>query len=108
MNQLNSIRAEFYKALAHPTRIKILELLKNGEKCVCNIIEELGLEQSNVSQHLNVLKNQGIVASRREGTFVMYYVLNPRIYDLIDITDKILEMQLETVQKELRERRNKI
>lgn len=108
MNQLNSIRAEFYKALAHPTRIKILELLKNGEKCVCNIIEELGLEQSNVSQHLNVLKNQGIVVSRREGTFVMYYVLNPRIYDLIDITDKILEMQLETVQKELRERRNKI
>ncbi|RQD78047.1 MAG: ArsR family transcriptional regulator, partial [Candidatus Syntrophonatronum acetioxidans] len=54
-------KADYFKALSHPTRIKILELLREGELCVCDILEELKLEQSNVSQHLAILRKQGIL-----------------------------------------------
>jgi len=58
--------AEIFKALAHPTRVQILHLLKEGERCVCEIVPSLDLEQPNVSRHLYVLKKEGILSSRKE------------------------------------------
>ncbi|NOZ77083.1 MAG: winged helix-turn-helix transcriptional regulator, partial [Euryarchaeota archaeon] len=61
------MKADLIKALAHPTRLKIIEFLKGGERCVCEITPFLGLEQSNVSQHLAVMRERGILSSRKEG-----------------------------------------
>ncbi|MCC5912088.1 MAG: winged helix-turn-helix transcriptional regulator [Clostridiaceae bacterium] len=88
--------ANLLKSFCHPTRLEILELLKNrGELCVCHIYEELELEQSNVSQHLKVLKDQGILISRKEGLMVYYKVKYREIYDILDKTKMILQQQLQ-------------
>jgi ArsR family transcriptional regulator len=69
MNQtVHRFKAEFFKALAHPARLVILEQLREGEKSVQELQLALGLDQSSVSQQLAVLRNRGIVAARREGT----------------------------------------
>ncbi len=77
-------QADFLKALAHPARLQIMEVLRSGEKCVCEIIPELGLEQSTVSRHLSVLKREGILRSRKDGLKVIYWTVNPDIYAIID------------------------
>jgi len=77
-------KAEFFKALAHPARIRILEYLRDGERSAGEILEALGLEQSNASQHLAVLRNKNILVSRREGTSVLYSVRDPMLYQILD------------------------
>ncbi len=74
---------EVFKALADPTRLKILECIKNGEKCICEVIPFTGKSQPNVSQHLKVLKIAGLVDERREGTRILVKVSNPKIYEVI-------------------------
>ena len=71
------------KALADPTRLKILECLKNGERCICEIIPYTGKSQPNVSQHLKVLKTAGLVEVRKEGTRFLIQVSNLKIFDVI-------------------------
>lgn len=83
--------AELFKALAHPTRIWILQLLRGGEKCVCEIVPELDMEQSNVSRHLAVLKKEGVLESRKEGLKAIYYIKDARIYELLDMGSDILK-----------------
>ena len=72
------------KALAHPVRIAILEILRNGEQCVCHFEAALGLRQAYISQQLMVLRRAGIVASRREGWNHYYRVRKPEIYAVLD------------------------
>lgn len=86
MDKQYAIQADFLKALAHPTRLQIMEILRSGEKCVCDIIPELGLEQSTVSRHLAVLKREGILHSRKDGLRVIYRSTSPQIHDIIDLT----------------------
>jgi ArsR family transcriptional regulator len=74
---------DVFKALADPTRLKILECIKNGEKCICEVIPFTGKSQPNVSQHLKVLKNAGIVDERKDGTRIMLNASNKEIYDII-------------------------
>lgn len=78
-------KAEFFKALAHPARIRILENLRDGEKPAGEILEALGLEQSNGSQHLAVLRHKNILVARREGTSVHYAVRDPMLYQILDL-----------------------
>ena len=92
----NQLVTNIFKALAHPTRIQIMKLLKNGPLCVCDIIDNLQSEQSNTSQHLNVLKSAGLVESRKEGLSVIYEVRSREIYDAMD---KIENMLLEQAEK---------
>ncbi|WZL74358.1 metalloregulator ArsR/SmtB family transcription factor [Clostridiaceae bacterium 35-E11] len=100
---LFDLSASFLKALAHPTRLQILERLKNeDELCVCHIYEDLGLEQSNVSQHLKVLKDQGILTSRKDGLMVMYRVNQPKIYEILGSVKEILLAQLQEAHDTLR------
>jgi len=78
-------KAEFFKALAHPARIKILEYLRNSEKPAGEILEALGMEQSNGSQHLAVLRHRDILVARREGTNVFYSVRDPVLFQVLDL-----------------------
>jgi ArsR family transcriptional regulator len=82
---LQTWKADFFKALAHPARIKILEHLRTGEKSAGEIMEALGLEQSNGSQHLAVLRNRGILVTRRVGSSVVYSVRDPMLYQILDL-----------------------
>jgi ArsR family transcriptional regulator len=82
---LQEWKADFFKALAHPARIRILEYLREGEKSAGEMLDALGLEQSNGSQHLAVLRNKGILVARREGANVLYSVRDPMLYQILDL-----------------------
>ncbi|TDA69885.1 MAG: ArsR family transcriptional regulator [Clostridia bacterium] len=89
------LEADFLKSLAHPTRLRIQDLLREGERCVCEVTEELELEQANVSQHLAVLKRQGLISSRKDGLRVIYRLDYPEVYTLVELIKRILKRQAE-------------
>ncbi|MDQ2087799.1 metalloregulator ArsR/SmtB family transcription factor [Herbivorax sp. ANBcel31] len=101
-NMGNQLVGIVFKALSSPTRINILKLLKDGPLCVCKIIEDLGTEQSNTSQHLRALKNAGLIQSRKEGLKVIYSVKYYEVFDIIDTVEKIILMQSEEAQKSIK------
>jgi len=80
---------DVFKALADPTRLKILECIKNGEKCICEIIPYTGKSQPNVSQHLKVMKHAGIIDERKEGTRIMIKISKKEIFDIIDQVSRL-------------------
>jgi DNA-binding transcriptional ArsR family regulator len=84
-------QADIFKALAHPTRLKILQLLQNGERCVCEIVPQIGLEQPNVSRHLAILRKEGILSSRKDGLKVIYWVRDPRAFQLFELSREMLQ-----------------
>ena len=97
-------REELFKALANFKRLQILDLLcKQGEMCVCDITPALGSEQSNVSQHLAVLKEAGILGSRREGTRILYWIEDPKVCRVIEAADEYILEVLEKKERVLRE-----
>ena len=82
---LRQFKADFFQALAHPTRIAIVEQLRDGELSAGALIERLGIEQANASQHLAVLRAKNILVNRRSGNQVFYSVRDPLIIDVLDI-----------------------
>ena len=80
---------EVFKALADPTRLKILECIENGEKCICEIIPYTGKSQPNVSQHLKVMKYAGIINERKDGIRIMIKASNNKIFKIIDQVKKL-------------------
>lgn len=100
----NQLISNVFKALGHPTRIQIIKLLRNGELCVCDILPNLDSEQSNTSQHLTVLKNQGIVESRKDGSKVIYSVKNKEVYEMVDLVEAIILRQIEETKTSLSNR----
>ncbi|MBS2036442.1 winged helix-turn-helix transcriptional regulator [bacterium] len=84
ITELRRFKAEFFQALSHPTRIAILELLRAGEQSTGALIEKLGVEQANASQHLAVLRSKRIVANRKVGNQVFYSVRHPLIVQVLD------------------------
>jgi len=78
------LKANILTALAHPNRIRILEFLKNGIKCNCEIAPELELEQSNLSRHLKILVQEGILISWKEGLRVNFKISDDRIFNILD------------------------
>ncbi|WP_430884190.1 ArsR/SmtB family transcription factor [Fusibacter sp. JL216-2] len=98
MNLIYQMQADYLKALAHPTRLRILELLRDqDELCVCHIIEDLALDQSNTSQHLRVLKKAGIVTSNKVGLKVFYKPVSKDVYNLIDLLRPLLAKQVQSI-----------
>ena len=87
--RLRQFKAEFFKALAHPVRIAILELLRDGPRNVGEIQALTGVPGSSVSQQLAILRVRGIVAPERAGTTVRYHVTDPQIYALLDAARQI-------------------
>ena len=76
--------AELFRLLSHPTRLAILEMLRNGEECVCHMTAMLGARQAYVSQQLMVLREAGLVIDRRDGWNIYYHVTRPRLYAVLD------------------------
>ena len=91
-------KADFFKALAHPARIKILEYLRQGERSAGEMLEALGLEQSNGSQHLAVLRHRNILVARREGMNVFYSVRDPMLYQILDLLRQYFHEHLTEVR----------
>ena len=89
-DKLRQMKADLLKALGQPTRLKILELLSHGERCVCEIFPAIDEEQSNISKHLSFLRSQGIVVAERRGMCVFYRLTNPRILKLLEDAEACL------------------
>lgn len=87
--QLRNFKADFFKALAHPLRIEILDALREGELTVNEISNRFGVEPANASQQLAVLRNKNIVYSRKEGSNVYYAVSDKTVYKLLDVAKEI-------------------
>jgi ArsR family transcriptional regulator len=83
--KLRTYKASIFQALAHPTRIAILEVLRDGELSVRTIQEKLGVEQANLSQHLAILRSRQIVANRKDGNQVFYSIRNPVLLEALDV-----------------------
>ena len=94
MTELSHFKSEFFKALAHPLRIRILDELRQGELTVNELVNRLSTEQSNLSQQLSVLRSRNIVAGRKSGTSVFYSVRDPAVFRLLDVAKEIFNNHL--------------
>jgi len=92
-------QAEIAKAIAHPFRIAILDFLKDGEQCVCDIAEHVGSERSNVSRHLSVMVRSGVLGCRKEGQKVIYTLKTPCILDFFSCVTDVLKHQAKENEK---------
>jgi ArsR family transcriptional regulator len=101
--QLSNFKAEFFKALAHPLRISILDALRDGELTVNEISQAFEVEPANASQQLAVLRNKNIVVSRKEGANVFYSVSDKTIFKLLDVAKEIFNTHLVVVRSMLEE-----
>jgi len=88
------LKAEILKALAQPTRLKILELLRNGEKCICEIVPAINGEQSNISRHISLMQRSHLVTTRKDGVRVMVKVKDPKIFEILDNISLLLKKQI--------------
>ncbi|PLX86981.1 MAG: transcriptional regulator [Desulfuromonas sp.] len=86
-------RAKVLKAMAHPSRLFILEVLEAGERCVCDLTEMIGSDVSTVSKHLSVLKQAGIVADQKRGNQVFYQLRVPCILNFFGCVETVLQSQ---------------
>lgn len=89
----NKFKAKIFNALSDPVRLEIMEFLRNGEKCVCEITPHVGIPQPLVSRHLKILKDCGLVKQRKDGNRRLYSVTNSLIFETIDsVTASLMDM----------------
>lgn len=93
------LKAEVLKALAQPTRLKILECLRSGEKCICEIVPEVNGEQSNISRHIAVMQKNHLLTTRKDGVRVMVKVKNPEVFEILDKVSILLKKQIKEQRK---------
>jgi ArsR family transcriptional regulator len=97
-SKLRTFKAEFFKALAHPVRIHLIDCLRDGERSVGELSEMVGLELANVSQQLAVLRSKNIVSARKEGNVVYYSVVDPELFTLLNSAQTLFNNHLITIQ----------
>ncbi|HEY7220160.1 MAG TPA: metalloregulator ArsR/SmtB family transcription factor [Candidatus Binatia bacterium] len=102
-DSIRQFKASIFQALAHPTRIAIIEVLRDGELPAGAIIERLGLEQANASQHLSILRAKQIVSSRKEGNQVFYSVRDPLLIEVLDVMRRYFQAHVEEAVAMLKE-----
>ncbi len=100
---LRQFKASIFQALGHPTRIAMIEVLRDGELPAGVIIERLGIEQANASQHLSVLRLKHIVTSRKEGSQVFYSVRDPLLIEVLDIMRRYFQAHVEEAMSMLQQ-----
>jgi DNA-binding transcriptional ArsR family regulator len=86
-------QAQVAQAIGHPLRLEIIDFLKDGEQCVCDIAEQIGAERSNVSRHLSVMVAAGVLEHRKEGLKVIYKLKCPCILDFFSCMSNVLRQQ---------------
>jgi DNA-binding transcriptional ArsR family regulator len=92
------LKAEFFRVLGHPARVRILELLREGERSVGDLQDALALDSSSTSQHLSVLRKERLVENRKRGTSSYYRVRDPRAFQLLEVARQILTSGLNETQ----------
>ena len=95
---LQGFKAELFKALGHPVRIRVLELLRDGERTVSELQAALEIDASSVSQQLAVLRSRQLVIGRKKGTSVHYRVADQGVFELLDIARSIFDRHLNALQ----------
>jgi len=103
MTDLGRFKSEFFKALAHPLRIAVLDELRDGETGVNELCTRLGVEQSSLSQQLAVLRSRNIVTGRKDGANVYYSVRDKAVFKLLDVAKQIFNNHLIDVKSMLTE-----
>ncbi len=107
LQSLRQFKAEVFQALGHPTRVAMVEYLRNGEISVGQLCEKVGIEQANASQHLAVLRTKHIVESRKEGNQIFYRLRNPVVGDMLEMMRKYffdhMNEAMEMLKQEKRE-----
>jgi DNA-binding transcriptional ArsR family regulator len=99
-NEPYAAQAQLLKLLTHPARLAILNILRNGEHCVCHMEAHLGYRQAYISQQLMALREAGIIQNRRDGWNIFYHVAEPRIFDALMIIDQIVGVAPKTVSSD--------
>ena len=89
------LKSEVLKALAQPTRLKILELLRNGERCICEIVPAINGEQSNISRHISTMQKSHLITTRKDGVKVMVKVRDRRVFEILDTVGLFLKTQMQ-------------
>lgn len=92
---LEDMYVKIFKALAHPIRIKIVKSLLSGPLCVCVLNDNVEFSQSNLSQHLKILKDSGILKSEKDGTRIMYSIKDKEVKNLLAVTEKIIGNEID-------------
>ncbi len=98
LQPIHAYKAQFFQTLAHPLRIHILELLRDGPQSVSALQAGMGSETSNVSQQLAVLRKQHIIQGERHGTSVVYEVVDPLVFEILDVSRKMFLHQIRDMQ----------
>lgn len=98
---VDDMYVKIFKALGHPIRIKIVRKLRNGPLCVCTINETVDFSQSNLSQHLKILKDAGILKSYKDGLKIIYSIKDEEVKNLLDIAEKIIKNEVKAMNNSL-------
>jgi DNA-binding transcriptional ArsR family regulator len=98
VDPLRQFKAGIFQALAHPTRIAIVEALRNGEMTAGALVEKLGLEQANASQHLSILRSKMVVTSRKAANQAFYSLRDPALVEVLDILRRYFYSQLDSTR----------
>ena len=94
-----TLQAEIFKVLTHPARLAILDILRDGEHCVCHMEAWLGLRQAYLSQQLSVLRQAGLIRDRRDGWNIYYQIADERIYEVLDMVRRMTGMEKAELKK---------
>ena len=97
-----ALKAEILRALAQPTRLKILGFLRGGEKCICEIVPEFNGEQPNISRHISTMQKSHLITTRKDGVKVMVKVRDPRIFEILDTLGLFLKTQVQEQSRLIR------
>ena len=95
-------QAEIAKAIGHPLRVAIIDFLKDGEQCVCDIAQHVGSERSNISRHLSVMVRAGVLGYRKEGLKVIYKLKTPCILDFFSCVTVVIKQQAKESERLLK------
>ena len=93
--ELYELKAQIIQAVAHPIRLAIIELLADGEQCVCDIVDYVGAQRSNVSRHLSVMLKAGVLSNRKDGLKVVYTLKTPCIVKFLGCVEAVLKERLD-------------
>jgi ArsR family transcriptional regulator len=95
---MKDLQAAVFKAMGDETRLEILELLRNGKMCVCEIVPQIDASQSNISQHLRILKDTGIIELEKQGRSNYYHVTTDKVFEILDLIEQVI---LENLQVQM-------
>ena len=98
---IDDMYVKIFKALGHPIRIKIVRSLRNGPLCVCTINDNVDFSQSNLSQHLKILKDAGVLKSEKDGLKIMYSIKDEEIKNILDIAEQIIKNEVKSMNDRL-------